>query len=449
MKTRNVPQRIVLTHALLVLCLSAGAAESRDPYGGWPVVRGHATGFFHAEQIDGVWWLITPDGQAFLSKGVNHVQYNGDFSPKLGHSPYNRMVSATYGSALKWAEASVTRMRGWGLNTVGAWSSQEACEQRMPYAFLAGLGEGAGAEWQFGKVADVFSPRFAEAVRQKAQRVCTPRARDPFLLGYFTDNELRWGPDWRSKKSLFEEFLGGPEDTPGKQAAVRLLQARYPTAESFNEAWGTELKSLDELPKLTVLPMTNAAAKEARSQFLSQYARAYFQICREGIKAADPNHLILGCRFAGFAPPEVMEAMAEFLDVVSFNNYDFAAPTETLTKLHAATGKPVMLTEFSFKAADSGLPNTKGAGRALPTQQDRADHFERYVTGLARLPFMVGYHWFEYCDEPAEGRFDGENSNYGLVNLKDEPWTVLVTRVQEVNERLEEIHRQAAKKEGR
>ena len=32
------------------------------------------------------------------------------------------------------------------------------------------------------------------------------------------------------------------------------------------------------------------------------------------------------------------------------------------------------------------------------TQQDRADHFDRYVTALARMPFVVGYHWFEHAD---------------------------------------------------
>ena len=85
-----------------------------------------------------------------------------------------------------------------------------------------------------------------------------------------------------------------------------------------------------------------------------------------------------------------------------------------------------MLTEFSLKAKDSGLPNTRGAGKPVATQQDRAEHFERYVTRLAQMPFLVGYHWFQYSDQPAEGRFDGENSNHGVVNGKDEPWTVLV-----------------------
>ena len=68
----------------------------------------------------------------------------------------------------------------------------------------------------------------------------------------------------------------------------------------------------------------------------------------------------------------------------------------------------------------------------MATQQDRASHFDRYVTALAQMPFLVGFHWFEFTDEPAEGRFDGENSNYGLVNIKDEPWQVLVERMTQV-----------------
>ncbi len=138
-----------------------------------------------------------------------------------------------------------------------------------------------------------------------------------------------------------------------------------------------------------------------------------------------------------------MTAAGQFVDVVSFNNYGDQPPADQLDKLYRLTGKPVALTEFSFKAQDSGLPNTKGAGKPLPTQRDRAEHFDRYVTALARMPFLVGYHWFEYGDEPAEGRFDGENSNYGLVNIQDEPWSVLVERMTQVNAQIEVEHRRS------
>jgi hypothetical protein len=98
----------------------------------------------------------------------------------------------------------------------------------------------------------------------------------------------------------------------------------------------------------------------------------------------------------------------------------------------------MMITEFSFRAMDSGLPNTKGAGAPVATQQDRADRFEEYVSALASLPNCVGYHWFEWCDEPKQGRFDGENSNYGLVTINDTPWKTLVARVRQVNQGLEQ-----------
>jgi len=103
-----------------------------------------------------------------------------------------------------------------------------------------------------------------------------------------------------------------------------------------------------------------------------------------------------------------------------------------------------MITEFSFKAMDSGLPNTKGAAKPVPTQQDRADGFARYTEALAALPFCVGYHWFEYRDEPPEGRFDGENSNYGVVRSDFTPWDVLTARMKEVNREMEALHAKSA-----
>ncbi len=442
---RGSRKQNLLAMLILALAVSVGAGAQRDEFGGWKEVRGQVTGFFHAEQIDGVWWLVTPEGNGFFSKGGCTVSYTADYCSKLGYAPYARTTAAKYGSAQKWAETTAARLRGWGLNTIGAWSSREMFEQKLPYTVLVGIAEGGGADWQHGDVADVFSPRFEQAARQRAQQRCAARAKDPFLLGYFTDNELRWAADWRSRKSLFESFLAHPAESAGKQAALRLIRARFESVEALNLAWETHLNSFDELPQLASLPVTNNAVKAIEREFLRDYARAYFKASREAIRAADPNHLILGCRFAGYAPEEVAEVAGEFGDAVSFNHYGFTPPADGLRKLYAATGKPVLLTEFSFKAADSGLPNNRGAGKAVATQSDRAVYFDRYVTALAQMPFLAGFHWFEYCDEPAEGRFDGENSNYGLVNIQDEPWTVLVERMRQVNAHLEETHQHAGK----
>ena len=53
---------------------------------------------------------------------------------------------------------------------------------------------------------------------------------------------------------------------------------------------------------------------------------------------------------------------------------------------------------------------------------------------------MVGYHWFEHADQPAEGRFDGENSNYGTVTIEDDPYVELTETMTRVNAMAERIH---------
>jgi hypothetical protein len=45
---------------------------------------------------------------------------------------------------------------------------------------------------------------------------------------------------------------------------------------------------------------------------------------------------------------------------------------------------------------------------------------------------MAGVHGCEWADGPATGRFDGENDNFGLVSMRDEPWAPLVERMAQV-----------------
>lgn len=400
--------------AIAALATAAQGVPARDIYGGDAAIRGRRTGYFHTQRIRGRWWLITPEGNGFLSKGVCHVSYTADVAPSLGYSPYGRATAARYGSEAAWSAAIAARLRAWGLNTAGAWSSTALESQQMAVAPILDLA--AAAEpglWLRGGFPDVFAPAFAAGVRRAAEERCGPRRSNPWLLGYFTDNELRWGPDWRSRESLLETFLGFPEGTPGGDRARAFLAAR--NSGEPNQAM--------------------------RDDFLRLVAGEYFRVCRDAIRRADPNHMVIGCRFAGYSPTPVLQAMARYVDLVSYNDYSMEPPVSMFRLLTAMTGKPFMITEFSFKANDSGLPNTKGAGVPVGTQTDRANRFQQYVERLARLPNWVGYHWFEHADEPREGRFDGENSNYGLVDIGDNPWEILTARMAAVNARLEALHK--------
>jgi agarase len=167
-------------------------------------------------------------------------------------------------------------------------------------------------------------------------------------------------------------------------------------------------------------------------------AERYFASTCAAIKAADPYHLVLGCRFAFAPPPGVMDAAARHADVISFNCYDFDA--NAAIDAYASTGKPCLIGEFSFRGADSGLPNTNGAGPLVASQAERAACFQRYVTAAVRKPALVGYHWFEHADQPVEGRFDGENSNFGTVTIEDNVYEELTQAMASVNTKAEELH---------
>ena len=54
-----------------------------DQYGGWTGKKFAATGFFRIEK-DERWWLVTPEGNAFLSFGINHLH------PHFWKQDYNR-----------------------------------------------------------------------------------------------------------------------------------------------------------------------------------------------------------------------------------------------------------------------------------------------------------------------------------------------------------------------
>lgn len=175
-------------------------------YGGWLGLRVEGTGFFRVAVVNGKYWLVDPDGYVFISKGVNHVDYTGDFSPSLGYSPYYVNVLRKYGSASKWVDTTVNRLMKWGFNTIGAWSSRELYEY-MPYTINLNILGNYGFNWTTGRMPDVFSDGFVDYVENNAYFNCQPLAEDPLLLGYFLDNELRWGPDWRSNTHLLDEFF--------------------------------------------------------------------------------------------------------------------------------------------------------------------------------------------------------------------------------------------------
>jgi agarase len=422
------------------------------------------SGFFRVGERDGIFWLVDPDGGRFLSKGVNNVLLDADHVGNTGRIPYADACRKKYGSPHVWRGAVADRLASWKFNTLGCWSDELVANAgSMPLA-TAPTNE-LGASFKRHRrdqiFPDVFDPEFSAHIRERANDHCSMRCHEAGLLGTFIDNELYWSPDWRGGDEVLTLFLNLPSRRPGRVTATERLQERYREFSQFNAIWRTPARSWAELATMARIeaPFTRLPAGglndmlEAKANladplraafsadcdaFVSVVAEQYFDVCVSAIKGADPNHLVIGSRF-GYQPhSRVIAAAGRYLDVISFNCYEIEA--SALIDAYAATGKPCLISEFSFRGDDAGLPNSRGAGPRVASQTERAKCFELYVTTALRKPSVVGYHWFEHADQPAEGRFDGEDSNYGTVTIEDDPYAELTETMTRVNAAAEQIH---------
>ncbi len=387
-----------------------------DEFGGLKSARGKAAGFFHTEKINGRWWLVDPVGGLFLSKGVNSV------SPGRTTGG-NEALRQKFGDQAGWARATTVLLRENGFNCVGAWSTNSvlrAVERPVPqtklWSFMSSYGKQRGGTHMeaghTGYTNDaifVFDPGFETFCDSNAKQLAALKD-DPWLIGHFSDNELPF------KRSIITGYLTLPAHEPGCRAAWDWLRQRHGA--------GATLKSVTE---------------QDRADFLAFVAQHYFRIVSAAIRKYDPNHLFLGARFhsAVYDHPELFQACGPFVDVVSVNYYFAWSPDPAKLAMWAGqTGKPVLITEWYAKGADSGLANTGGAGWLVHTQRDRGAFYQHFALGLLQSRECVGWHWFRYADnDPDDKTVDPSNrdSNKGIVTARYEPWQPLLDAMKPLN----------------
>jgi hypothetical protein len=82
----------------------------------------------------------------------------------------------------------------------------------------------------------------------------------------------------------------------------------------------------------------------------------------------------------------------------------------------------------------------------VETQAERARGAAAAVENFAAIPAMVGMHWFQYYDHPKGGRPDGEDYDFGLVDIDDAPYAELTAALSDANRRVPAIHAAASAK---
>jgi len=360
------------------------------------------------------------------------------FAPALKYAPYYNTTMARYSDESAWVVYTTTRLRSWGFNSIGGWSAKiMETKSGLYYAHLLDM----LTTWQDHQtLPDIFGSAFYQRCLEIAKSQCAPRENDEMLLGYQTDNEIPWYTDFLAQ---YLTNLGN-STFEGNQHVIEFLQQKYHgNISELNKAWNINAKSFPDVTNhLKDTGINRQVYNQDRDDFLFVVATEYFHVTTTAIKGSDPNHLILGCR-ADTLPDPVIKALVPYVDVVDVHSYTTNAPLERLAHTYALSKKPIILGEFSFTAVDSNLPNTRGArsGIANTTQSDRARAYRNYVEPLLKVPYVIGYHWWQWADEPSTGRWpDGENSNYGLVHIDDDVYAALTSEMTTVNRNAEAWH---------
>lgn len=395
---------------------------------------------------DGTWWFLSPDGKREFLNTVTTVQpfqlsreANG---VHFVSRDYNGTVGQYDGDLRAWAEKTLARVKAAGFKGIGAWSHPVFHELDVPISRDLNIWKHFGSSNYKLYSSDWES--FADGV---VARMVVPLRDNRNLVGYYLDNELDWS-DASVGPSVYFDSLS-PDD-PNRQKVIATIQQLWPTIEDYNRAWGSDLVDYSQLATLSKLPREPATAyAKLFNVWLEQLAGDYFRVTTALVRKHDPNHLILGVRFAGYAPPEVVRASRNYTDAQSINYYvaDGLLDPDMFGDIYANSGQPVLVTEYAFHALDgrSGNRNTFGFHAQVADQQARADGYKAFTTRMARVPYIVGADWFQWSDEPAAGRSaDGEDVNFGIVDIDDKPYEKLVDAIRATTPELNIHHARSA-----
>jgi hypothetical protein len=355
----QLPQQIANEQRQLQAWLAERPAQ--DSFGGW--VGGAAftaSGFFRTEKRAGRWFLITPQGNPFYSLGVNTVTASQSqtyvegretmfaalpaadeplaafygrgedqadtganrgraFSSGRWYDFYRANLERSYGQQPPqvWRQQAQDRLQAWGFNTLGNWSDADfAQDRRMPYSIPLSIhGDYAtistGVDW-WGGMPDPFDPRFAMAAERAIAIATRDHREDPWVIGYYADNELAWaGPaqDPQSRYALAYATLRLTTDVPAKRAFLKQLRDKYRNQAGLSSAWGIALPAweLMEDPGFTAPPINPQfpAIESDMRQFLRLFADTYFKTIalREHSRSCAGLRALLRCPELQFLYP--------------------------------------------------------------------------------------------------------------------------------------------------
>jgi hypothetical protein len=398
-----------------------------------PQTRRGTEGFFHAAQNEaGQWTLLDAAGLPRWCKAVHGVR-----------GP----VASGDGALLP---DSAARLRAWGFNAVGAGGDGTGGEDGFEFIAVANFCAAAPPLLAAGlRLPDVFAPEWPTLAEAHAKKICAPLALHRSLIGWVTDDAVAWAQPagasaaregaaaWRP--SLLQLCLSLEPGFAAYHAAWEFVLALHGgRIESLARAWGVALANKEVLRELTRAEMGIATRGYLRDEarWTREFARRYFGTTSAAIRAVDPNHLVLGCRFGGPVGAHVLaECVYPAVDVAMPDWRELPASAET------GAAHPVLAGDVNWTSADFIRLPTAARVLRLTSVEWMLRRARTALDRLARHPAVVGYVWSQWQDEP------GEQPPFarGLVHANGTEAREHTELLVEFNARAELVRRTAAK----
>ncbi|MDF2540223.1 MAG: hypothetical protein K0S76_3244, partial [Herbinix sp.] len=442
-----------------------------DQYGGWIKKPLTKSGWFHTEYDGERWWLADPEGNAFISTGIDCLRPGTDtridivrpwcsFIPDknseykdayekvkrygLNTELFNYGIAnmiAAFGEDSwwnNWTKILKMYLYRWGINTLGNWSDIKFIRYaKMPYVIpldvFSKQGYPSTEVTIFRDFPDVFAEEYQKAADEYAKALDQFKD-DVYMIGYFMRNEPAWA--FVYELNIAEEMLANTSHTASKRVFVARMQEKYKDIDTFNLAWNINLDHFDELIK----PIYHACslsqqAKTDLLEFSKEMITLYVEIPAKACKKVDSNHLNMGMRYAYITDTNLLSGYENF-DVFSINSYQFS-PFQEVDDIGRLLDMPVVIGEFHQGALDMGL--TAHGIKGVENQEERGKAYRYYVEQGSLSKYFLGAHYFQLNDQSCLGRFDGENYQIGILDICMQEYTTMINAMKQCHSSIYQV----------
>lgn len=427
-----------------------------DKYGGWKKKKFYKTGFFRTHFDNNRWWFVTPEGNAFISFGINHYHeewwaqnYNINYWLKKFNSKQFQDKHWNEGFR-KFAFKDLKKL---GINTIGMHTNSPSItdipyKSKVPYL----------REYKPVKIdhyinpkpnayTDIFSPSFEIYCDNYAKETASNYKNDKMLLGYcmadcpiITDYDINFysGTSWiRTLRNL-------GSDSAGKKAYVEMMRQKYNLISKFNLVYQTNFKNWEYLLnsrnwRKNIQP-SNEEEKNDNHEFMLKCVERYYSVTKKSLFKYDSNHLFFGDKLNGNTDSleKVINLVAKYVDVIFYQNFgEYTNQKKLLDKFVGDVNLPFLNGDAGFGVSYEMMPAPWGPN--YKSQKERAEMLLKCCENLFSRPEFIGWHICGIIDTWKTMPTKEKNQHQGLMTVKGKYYKEMEIVVKNISKNLYKI----------